>query len=55
MPGVDPDKDVEITIDEGNLRICAERQEKENTRIRAGSAPSSVTGPSAAASRCLRG
>lgn len=29
IPGVDPDKDVEITIDEGNLRIRAERQEKE--------------------------
>lgn len=29
MPGVDPDKDVEITIDDGYLRIRAERQEKE--------------------------
>ncbi|KRE64964.1 heat-shock protein Hsp20 [Arthrobacter sp. Soil736] len=29
MPGVDPDKDVEITIDSGSLRIRAERQEKE--------------------------
>lgn len=29
MPGVDPDKDVEITIDNGYLRIRAERQEKE--------------------------
>ena len=29
MPGVDPDKDVEITLADGNLRIHAERQEKE--------------------------
>ncbi|MHA7303487.1 Hsp20/alpha crystallin family protein [Pseudarthrobacter sp. MDT1-22] len=29
MPGVDPDKDVEITLDDGYLRIRAERQEKE--------------------------
>lgn len=29
MPGVDPDKDVEITIVDGTLRIHAERQEKE--------------------------
>lgn len=29
MPGVDPDKDVEVTIEDGFLRIRAERQEKE--------------------------
>lgn len=29
IPGVDPDKDIEITIDDGFLRIRAERQEKE--------------------------
>jgi HSP20 family protein len=29
LPGVDPDKDVEITIDNGYLHIHAERQEKE--------------------------
>lgn len=29
MPGVDPDKDIEITFDDGLLRIRAERQEKE--------------------------
>ncbi|KRE65005.1 heat-shock protein Hsp20 [Arthrobacter sp. Soil736] len=29
MPGVDSDKDVEITIDDGYLHIRAERQEKE--------------------------
>ncbi|HET7138888.1 MAG TPA: Hsp20/alpha crystallin family protein, partial [Arthrobacter sp.] len=29
MPGVDPDKDIEVTIDDGYLRIRAERQEKE--------------------------
>jgi HSP20 family protein len=29
MPGVDPDKDIEVTIDDGFLRIRAQRQEKE--------------------------
>lgn len=29
MPGVDPDKDIEITVADGILRIRAERQEKE--------------------------
>lgn len=29
MPGVDPDKDIEVTIDDGFLRIRAERQERE--------------------------
>jgi HSP20 family protein len=29
IPGVDPDNDIEITIDDGFLRIRAERQEKE--------------------------
>lgn len=29
MPGVDPDKDVEVTLDDGYLRIHAERQEKQ--------------------------
>lgn len=29
MPGVDPDKDIEVTMDDGFLRIRAERQEKE--------------------------
>ncbi|MDQ0802184.1 Hsp20/alpha crystallin family protein [Arthrobacter sp. SLBN-112] len=32
MPGVDPDKDVEVTMDDGFLRIRAERQEKEEHR-----------------------
>lgn len=32
MPGVDPDKDIEVTIDDGFLRIRAERQEKEEHR-----------------------
>lgn len=32
MPGVDPDKDVEITIADGYLNIRAERQEKEEQR-----------------------
>lgn len=29
MPGVDPDKDVEVTLEDGVLKIHAERQEKE--------------------------
>ncbi|HJV99669.1 MAG TPA: Hsp20/alpha crystallin family protein [Arthrobacter sp.] len=29
LPGIDPDKDVEVTIDDGFLHIRAERQEKE--------------------------
>ncbi|MBX7444871.1 MULTISPECIES: Hsp20/alpha crystallin family protein [unclassified Arthrobacter] len=29
MPGVDPDKDIAVTMDDGFLRIRAERQEKE--------------------------
>lgn len=29
MPGVDPDKNIEVTMDDGFLRIRAERQEKE--------------------------
>lgn len=32
MPGLDPDKDVEVTMDGGFLRIRAERQEKEEHR-----------------------
>ena len=29
MPGIDPDEDVEITVDHGMLRIKAERREEE--------------------------
>lgn len=29
MPGIDPEKDVEITISDGMLHICAERSEEE--------------------------
>ena len=31
MPGIDPDKDVEITISDGLLTIVAERREEEKT------------------------
>ena len=31
LPGLDPDKDVELTVTNGNLRIAAERREEENT------------------------
>jgi HSP20 family protein len=31
LPGIDPDKDVELTISDGMLRIVAERREEEKT------------------------
>lgn len=34
IAGIDPDKDVEISIDEGMLRIEAERREEETTKER---------------------
>lgn len=32
LPGVDPEKDVELSIADGVLRLCAHRQEKEESR-----------------------
>lgn len=32
IPGVDPDKDIEVTVDEGMLRIRAERRESAEDR-----------------------
>jgi HSP20 family protein len=34
LPGVDPDKDVDISIDDGSLRIRAERRQEEKTEDR---------------------
>lgn len=34
LPGIDPDKDVEITVAEGMLRIEAERREEEKTEAK---------------------
>jgi HSP20 family molecular chaperone IbpA len=34
IPGVDPDKDIEITVQDGRLTIRAERQEKKETNGR---------------------
>jgi HSP20 family protein len=36
MPGVDPDKDIEVTVSEGALHIRAERQEKEEHKDKDG-------------------
>ena len=36
MPGIDPDKDVEITVAEGMLTISAERTEKTETEDKSG-------------------
>ena len=36
LPGLDPDKDVELTITDGMLHIRAEREEKSEQRTRAG-------------------
>lgn len=35
-PGIDPDKDVEVTVAEGVLRVTAHRQEKEETKDKSG-------------------
>lgn len=32
LPGIDPDKDVELSVDDGVLRLSAEREEKEESR-----------------------
>jgi HSP20 family protein len=34
MPGIDPDKDVEITVDNGVLHISAERKEEEKSETK---------------------
>ncbi len=36
LPGIDPDKDVELTITEGVLRVRVERQEKSEHKTKAG-------------------
>jgi HSP20 family protein len=32
LPGIDPDRDVELSVDDGVLRLSATREEKEETR-----------------------
>jgi HSP20 family protein len=34
LPGLDPGKDIQVTVDEGILTITAERREEEHTRTR---------------------
>ena len=36
LPGLDPDKDVELTISDGVLHVCAERQEKSEEKTKEG-------------------
>ena len=35
-PGIDPDKDVEVTVENGMLRVTAHRQEKEESKAKGG-------------------
>jgi len=44
LPGIDPDKDVELTVSGGMLHIQAERREEKSTRRRATCARNCATG-----------
>jgi len=58
LPGVDPDKDVEITVDQGVLSVAAERREqsseKGRSEFRYGSFRRSVTLPPGAQEEAVR-
>ena len=46
MPGIDPEKDVDITIADGRLHICAERRSETKTDDKSGYRSDSSTGRS---------
>ncbi|NYH84066.1 Hsp20/alpha crystallin family protein [Actinopolymorpha cephalotaxi] len=48
LPGVDPDKDVEITVDEGMLTVKAERREEGRSEFHYGSFARTVPLPTGA-------
>lgn len=58
LPGVDPDKDVEVTVGEGTLTIHAERHEEEKephrSEFRYGSLTRSVALPARADTRNIK-
>jgi hypothetical protein len=51
LPGIDPDKDVEITIGDGLLHIHAKRRQKQKVEEKACTGPSCATAPSRAPCR----
>ena len=53
LPGIDPDRDVDISIVDGNLRIRAERRHEGRSRNATTGAPRSTTHHSPASFLCL--
>ena len=54
LPGIDPDKDVELTVAGGMLHIEAERREEEKREEKGTSAGKCATGPCPGRCRCPR-
>ncbi len=55
IPGIDPEKDVDITVTDDTLHIQARRGEKPSTRTRRVTGAKSAMGSSPAVSRCPAG